>query len=127
MTEGDGDTLGELAAGLGAADVVAVIVALGLDALPADVVVPLLLPQAAVRTSRATDAPRYPPKLRLAFCLLTRGRIRGSEPESGAPKVVTIDKSIATQNTRLMIRQIHAIIPASRRHAFKRRSALLEC
>ncbi len=91
-----GGGLGELAAGLGVADAVAVILALALDVLSVGVVAPLVPPQAAARTSKATNPPRYPPKPRLAFCFPAAGRIAGSESESGAVCMVTTGQSIAT-------------------------------
>ena len=97
-----GAVLGELSAGLGSVEAVAVISALVLDALSVGVVVPLLPPQAATRTSRTANPPRYPPKPRLAFRFPVGG-ISGSESDSGAMDVVTISQSIATQSEPMRI------------------------
>lgn len=92
-----GGGLGELSAGLGVAEVVSVIVALGLDVLSTGiVVVPLVPPQAAARRSSATNPPSRAPRPRLAFCFPAAAGMSGSEPESEAVGVVTAGQFIAT-------------------------------
>lgn len=93
-----GGGLGELTVGLGMADAVAVMLPLALDVSPAGAVAPLVPPQAATRTSRATRPPMHTPKQRLTFCFPVVGRISGSQPESGAVDRVTIGQSTATQS-----------------------------
>jgi hypothetical protein len=97
---GDGDGLDELSAGLGVSDAEAVTVAVGLDELSAGIVAPLVLAQAAVRTSRAMNPPTYPPRPRLAFCFPAAAGISGSERCSGAVGMVTVGHGIATFSRR---------------------------
>jgi hypothetical protein len=54
--------LGELDAGCGVLETAAGVLAPPLDALSAGVEVPVALSQPAVRTRRATNTPRNPPK-----------------------------------------------------------------